>query len=270
MCHWGWTIILSTFVRCSGGEAASCGDVIIFVLWEVILDFFDQGEACGERSRSRGDGGLREEAVGISHVWGWHIQWGKVKVGAMQWRPGKNKLLKIQGRSAGCGLWSGYRWVFRAIQAYQWILFLFKIMRHQLIYSPVLLVLGSGESRPSTGGPSSFPLGGCGGGGGESWQFWSPPCSVPPPTGPSSLLKYFCSQEGTILLTVSVTRLMRPDCCWWKDMKRTRRIKCLKMTPCGFWIWILFTDRIYQFFITILRFSGAKKQLIGRRQHWWK
>lgn len=37
-------------------------------------------------------------------------------------------------------------------------------------YSPVLLVLGSGESRPSTGGPSSFPLGGCGGDG-ESWQF---------------------------------------------------------------------------------------------------
>lgn len=36
--------------------------------------------------------------------------------------------------------------------------------------SPVLLVLGSGESRPSTGGPSSFPLGGCGGDG-ESWQF---------------------------------------------------------------------------------------------------
>lgn len=50
--------------------------------------------------------------------------------------------------------------------------FFFNYMRHQLIYSPVLLVLGSGESRPSTGGPSSFPLGGCGGsGGGESWQF---------------------------------------------------------------------------------------------------
>lgn len=42
----------------------------------------------------------------------------------------------------------------------------------QLIYSPALLVLGSGESRPSTGGPSSFPLDGCGGGGGDdNWQF---------------------------------------------------------------------------------------------------
>lgn len=74
------------------------------MLREVILDFFDQGEACGERSRSRGDGGLREEAVGIPHVWGRHIQWGKVKVGAMQRRSGKNILLKIQGCSAGCGL----------------------------------------------------------------------------------------------------------------------------------------------------------------------
>lgn len=74
------------------------------MLREVILDFFDQGEACGERSRSRGDGGLREEAVGISQGWGRHIQWGKVEVGAIQRRSGKNILLKIQGCSAGCGL----------------------------------------------------------------------------------------------------------------------------------------------------------------------
>lgn len=87
--------ILFTFVRCSGGEAASCGDVIIFMLWEIILDFFDQGEACGEWSRSWGDGGLREEAVGIPQVWGWHIQWGEVEVGAIQRRSGKNILLKI-------------------------------------------------------------------------------------------------------------------------------------------------------------------------------
>lgn len=40
-----------TFVRGAGREAASGGDVIIFVLREVVLDFFDQGEACGKGSR---------------------------------------------------------------------------------------------------------------------------------------------------------------------------------------------------------------------------
>lgn len=40
-----------TFVRGAGGEAASGGDVIIFVLREVVLDFFDQGEARGKGSR---------------------------------------------------------------------------------------------------------------------------------------------------------------------------------------------------------------------------
>ncbi len=41
-----------TFVRGTGREAASGGDVIIFVLREVVLDFFDQGEARGKGSRS--------------------------------------------------------------------------------------------------------------------------------------------------------------------------------------------------------------------------
>lgn len=78
----------------------------------------------------------------------------------------------------------------------------------------MLLVLGSGESRPSKGGggrgaPSSLPIGG---GGGTCW-FWSVLGTASPPSGTSPFLKYFCSQEGTMLFTVSVTRLMRPDCC---------------------------------------------------------
>lgn len=80
-----------------------------------------------------------------------------------------------------------------------------------MVTSPVLLVLGSGESRPSRmDGPSSLPLSGGGGGGGGNCV-----CSAAAPSSvASSFLKYFCSQEGTMLFTVSATRLMMPDCCW--------------------------------------------------------
>lgn len=86
--------------------------------------------------------------------------------------------------------------------------------------SPALLVLGSGESRPSSGGgPSSLPLG-------DGWglrQFCSVPSTAPPSSETSPFLKYFCSQEGTMLFTVSVTRLMRPDCGFWSKQEIGRR-----------------------------------------------
>lgn len=73
----------------------------------------------------------------------------------------------------------------------------------------MLLVLSSGESHPSRGGgASSLPFGG---GGGR--QLWTVPRTSSAPSGASSFLKYFCSQEGTMLFTVSVTRLMSPDGC---------------------------------------------------------
>lgn len=52
-----------TFVRGSGREPACGGDVVIFVLRKVVLDFFHQGEACGERSGRGGGGGLGQEAA---------------------------------------------------------------------------------------------------------------------------------------------------------------------------------------------------------------
>lgn len=84
---------------------------------------------------------------------------------------------------------------------------------------PVVLVLGSGELRPSRGGRASSLLLGEGGG---SWQFWSEPCSNSPPSDESPFLKYFCSQEGTMLLTVSVTLLMRPVC--YRKKERIKKI----------------------------------------------
>lgn len=77
-----------------------------------------------------------------------------------------------------------------------------------LVEGSVLLVLGSGESRPSWGGAtSSLPFGG------GAWLFCPAPGSAPPPSAASPFLKYFCNQEGTMLFTVSVTRLIRPGCC---------------------------------------------------------
>lgn len=93
-----------TFVRGTGGEPACGGDVIIFVLREVVLDFFDQGEASGKGSRSWGGGGLGEEAAGSSQGWGGGIQWGKMKVGATQRRSRKHIILKVQGCPTCWGL----------------------------------------------------------------------------------------------------------------------------------------------------------------------
>lgn len=77
-----------------------------------------------------------------------------------------------------------------------------------LVDGSVLLVLGSGESRTSGRGvTSSLPLGG------GATLFMSTPTAPVSPSGTSPFLKYFCSQEGTMLFTVSVTRLIRPGCC---------------------------------------------------------
>lgn len=63
-----------TFIRGTGGEPACGGDVIIFMLREVVLNFFDQGEASRKGSRSRGGGGLGEEATRSPQGWGRCIQ----------------------------------------------------------------------------------------------------------------------------------------------------------------------------------------------------
>lgn len=102
-----------TFVRSAGGEPACGGDVIIFVLREVVLDFFNQGEASGKGSRSWGGGGLGEEAAGSPQGWGGGIQRGKMKVGATQRRSRKHIILKVQGCPTCWGLCAkmkGHRW----------------------------------------------------------------------------------------------------------------------------------------------------------------
>lgn len=72
------------------------------MLRQVVLDFFDQGEACGERSGRAG--GLGQEATGHSEAGGGGIQRGEGQVGATQWGSGKDILVKVEGRPAGCGL----------------------------------------------------------------------------------------------------------------------------------------------------------------------
>lgn len=72
-----------------------------------------------------------------------------------------------------------------------------------------------------------MPLGGGGGGGGRGWQLWSVPGPASPSSAASPFLKYFCSQEGTMLFTVSVTRLMRPDC--YRETQETNLVKTVKL-----------------------------------------
>lgn len=74
------------------------------MLRKVVLDFFDQGESCGERSGGGGGGGLRQEAARHPQVGGGDIHGGERQVGATQRRPGKHALVKVKGRPAGCGL----------------------------------------------------------------------------------------------------------------------------------------------------------------------
>lgn len=129
------------------------------MLRKVVLDLFDQGEACGERSGGGGGGGLRQEAARHPEVVGGAIQRGERQVGATQRRAGKHVLVKVEGRPAGCGLCA--RRSDQAVHTEDNL----KVPRRSgsgaiRVASPALLVLGSGESRPSSGGgPSSLPFG---------------------------------------------------------------------------------------------------------------
>lgn len=98
ICH------LFTLVRCTGGESTCGGDVIIFMLWQVILNLFYQGKASGKGSRGWGGGGLWEEATGSPQSWGGGIQWGEVEMGATKRRSREHIFLKVQGCSACWGL----------------------------------------------------------------------------------------------------------------------------------------------------------------------
>lgn len=212
-----------TFIRCSWWKATGCGDVIIFMLRVRVLDLLHQWEVGRDSEWACWKWGCGCGRLGEEGVWDPQsrraILGGKVQVGAVERRARQN-ILKVQRCSACWRFWKyGEKTDYVIIYALN-----NKVMPIQLTSNsytqllPAVLVLGSGELCPSWGWAASlFPL--------EEGVtlFCSTSTLASPPSVSSPFLKYFCSHDGTMLFTVSVTRLIRPGCCSTKqtDMEKS-------------------------------------------------